>query len=233
LKLCFHVIVFIDELRFDSETLSTCELSVGDFAGRMHAMLMADTMAIFFVILGMMLAFPGLWLLSRGLWPERVTDAAATCSKGLIKPFLVGLPSTVITILAAIVLSNLFGPGGKLAAVGLACFYMVLAHAGIAGFATCIGERLASPADIERPWKATLRGGIVLELSFLLPILGWFVILPVSIIIGCGSALLSLLKFKRRTTATAPSMLSQSTMPPASAAASASDFQIGGPLGMR
>ena len=196
-------------------------------------MLMADTMAIFFVILGVMLAFPGLWLLSRGLWPERVSDAAATCSKGLIKPFLVGLPLTGATILAVVLLSNVLGPMGKLAAVGLVCCYMVLAHAGIAGFATCIGERLASPADIERPWKATLRGGIVLELSFLLPILGWFVILPVSIIIGCGSAILSLFKFKRRATAPAPSMLSQSTMPHASGAAPVSDFQVGGPVGMR
>ena len=194
-------------------------------------MLMADTMAIFFVILGVMLAFPGLWLLSRGLWPERVNNAAATCRTGLIKPFLVGLPLTGATILAAIVLSNMLVPLGKLAAVGLICCYMILAHAGVAGFATCIGERLASPADIERPWKATLRGGIVLELSFLLPIPGWLIILPVSIIIGCGAAALSLLK--RRATVPAPSMLSQSTMPPASAAASVSDFQVGGPVGMR
>ena len=39
-------------------------------------MLMADTMSIFFVILGMMLAFSGLWLLCRGLWPEAVAAAA-------------------------------------------------------------------------------------------------------------------------------------------------------------
>src|SRR4030095_12052952 len=31
-------------------------------------MLMADTMAIFFVILGLLLAFPGLWVLCRVLW---------------------------------------------------------------------------------------------------------------------------------------------------------------------
>ena len=60
-----------------------------------------------------------------------------------------------------------------------------------------IGERLASPADAARPWKATLRGGIVLELSYLLPVLGWFVILPLSIIIGCGAATLSLINLWR------------------------------------
>ena len=194
-------------------------------------MLMADTMAIFFVVLGVMLAFPGLWLLCRGLWPDRVAAAAATCSKGLTKSFLVGLPITGAMILAAVALSNVFGPLGNLGAIGIVCGYMLLAHSGIAGFATCIGQRLTSPADLERPWKATLRGGIVLELAYLLPILGWFVILPVSIIIGCGSATLSFLKFKTRTTI-APSASTLS--PPAmSHGAGVSDFQVGGPVGMR
>ena len=72
-------------------------------------MLMADTMAIFFVILGLLLAFPGLWVLCRGLWPRAVAKAAAVCGKGLIKPFLAGLPLTAVMIFAAAALGNL-GP---------------------------------------------------------------------------------------------------------------------------
>jgi cobalamin synthase len=63
----------------------------------------------------------------------------------------------------------------------------------VAGLATCIGERLASPTDTGRAWQATLRGSIVLVLTYLLPILGWFVIIPASFIVGSGSAVLSLL----------------------------------------
>jgi hypothetical protein len=44
-------------------------------------MLMADTMSIFFVIMGMLLAFSGLWLLCRGLWPGAVEAAAERCVK--------------------------------------------------------------------------------------------------------------------------------------------------------
>jgi hypothetical protein len=69
---------------------------------------------------------------------------------------------------------------------------MVHAHAGVAGLATAIGHRLTSPVDDERPWRSTLRGGVVLELTYLLPILGWFGILPLSIIIGSGAATLAL-----------------------------------------
>jgi hypothetical protein len=159
-------------------------------------MLMADTMAIFFVVLGFLLAFPGLWLLCRGLWPDRVTASAARCDRGLIKPFLAGLPITFLSGVAAIALNNGAGVPGKIAAIMLFCAYLIHAHTGVAGLATCIGERLKSPADRERPWRATLRGGIALELSYLLPVLGWFIILPASFIIGSGAAALSTFRFR-------------------------------------
>src|SRR5262245_11736803 len=159
-------------------------------------MLMADTMAIFFVILGLLLAFPGLWILCRGLWPHAVAKAAAVCGKGLIKPFLAGIPLTVVMIFAAAVLGNL-GPAGKIAAVATVCLYLMIANCGVAGLVTIVGERLEEPAGnfaSQKPWRATLRGSIVLGLASLLPILGWFVILPVAMITGCGANLLSLLQ---------------------------------------
>ncbi|HWP41698.1 MAG TPA: hypothetical protein VNO14_00585 [Blastocatellia bacterium] len=159
-------------------------------------MLMADTMAIFFVVLGFMLAFPGLWLLCRGLWPGRVAASAARCSEGLVKPFLAGLPVTFIFIFAAAALNNLPGVPAKIAALVVLSAYLIHAHAGVAGLATCIGERLKSPSDAERPWRSTLRGAVVLELSYLLPVLGWFIILPFSFIIGAGAAALSMLRFR-------------------------------------
>jgi hypothetical protein len=155
-------------------------------------MLMADTMAIFFVILGLLLAFPGVWLLCRGLWPNTVGGAAQRCRSQLWKTFLVGAPITTLVILFAVVVGKVAGGVGAILAIAILCIFSVLASAGVAGFATCIGERLPSPGDADRPWKATLRGGIVLELSYLLPVLGWFLILPVSLIVGCGAATLAL-----------------------------------------
>jgi hypothetical protein len=156
-------------------------------------MLMADTMAIFFVILGLLLAFPGLWLLCRGLWPRAVANAAAICGKGLIKPFIAGLPVTVVMIFAAAALGNL-GPPGKIAAAATVCLYLMFANCGVAGLTTAVGERLASSIDSQQPWRATLRGGVALGLASLLPILGWFVILPASMTVGCGANLISMLR---------------------------------------
>jgi hypothetical protein len=156
-------------------------------------MLMADTMAIFFVFLGMLLAFSGLWLLCRGLWPEAVAAAAKLCDRRIWPSFLAGIPPTIFMIVLAKILFSVLGPAGKIAGVGVVCLYMLQAHTGVSGLATAIGRRLWSPIDEQRPWRSTLRGGIVLELSYLLPFLGWFVILPASIIIGSGAANLSLL----------------------------------------
>ncbi len=151
-------------------------------------MLMADTMAVFFVILGLLLAFPALWLLMRGLWPPTVTTARDICDRGLVRPFMLGLPGVVMIVLATALMSNV-GTPGKIAAVGLVCFAIVVASCGVSGLATLIGERLSSPADEGREWRATLRGGIILVLTWLLPILGWFVILPLSMTTGLGAAL--------------------------------------------
>src|SRR5260370_31008808 len=138
------------------------------------SMLMADTMLIFFVILGMMLALPALWLFCRGLWPEAVKAAADRCGKRLWSSFLAGLPITIVMIVVVQIVFNVLGPVGKITSVGIVCLYMLQANTGVSGVATSIGRRLASPVDDQRPWRSTLLGGVILELTYLLPFLRSF-----------------------------------------------------------
>lgn len=161
-------------------------------------MLMADTLAIFLVVLGFLLALPGLWLLCAGLWPMAVSRTTDDCRAGLLFPFLVGIPISVLAFFAAAFASNGLGPASGFVSIAIVCFYVLFASVGITGLTTSIGNRLPSPADIERPWKATIRGSIVLELAFLLPLLGWFLLLPSALIIGSGAALRSLIKGMRK-----------------------------------
>lgn len=155
-------------------------------------MLMADTMAIFFSVLGLMLALIGLWLLSHGLWPEKIAQASERSQKSFLKPFLLGLPLTAIATLLFIACNNLLGPLGKIASVGFVCLFMCYTHLGVAALAHRLGRRLAPAQEAEPPWRTTTRGGIVLVLAYLLPIIGWFFILPITFIIGCGLTTLSL-----------------------------------------
>jgi hypothetical protein len=155
-------------------------------------MLMADTMAIFFVVLGLMISLVGLWLLARGLWPKRVTLAAERFERGLVVPFVVGLPIALVAIVSAMVVANLPAKAGGIGAGAILCGFFAFASVGLSGLATCVGRRLASSIDAENPWRATLRGAVVLVAAFLVPILGWFALLPIAVIAGAGAAALAL-----------------------------------------
>jgi len=159
-------------------------------------MLMADTLAIFLVVVGFLLALPGLWLLCLGVWPAAVGHTTDDCSAGLLFPFLVGIPISVLAFFATAFASNGLGPASGFVSIAIICLYVLFSSVGIAGLSTAIGRRLPSPADAERPWKATIRGSVVLELAFLLPILGWFLLLPAALIIGSGAALRSIIRGK-------------------------------------
>ena len=157
-------------------------------------MLMADTMAVFFVVLGLALALVSLTLLTRGLWPDAVHTSAERIQRGLVVPFLVGIPIAGLPILLAAVLAKLAGPVGT--ATGAVILTVVVLHSfiGVAGLATSVGERLSHANDAGRPWHATLRGAVVLVLSGLLPIIGWFVLLPCVFILGSGAATVALFR---------------------------------------
>lgn len=155
-------------------------------------MLMADTMAVFFVILGLALALVSLTLLVRGLWPRAVRISTERIERGLVVPLLVGLPIAFVPIFAAAVSAKLGGPIGTIAGAVILSITVFHAFIGIAGLATCIGQRLASSSDVHRPWRATMRGAVVIVLAGLLPIIGWFVLLPLVFALGTGAASIAL-----------------------------------------
>lgn len=157
-------------------------------------MLFADTMAIFFVILGLLLAFPSLWLLCRALWTEQVIRSSETVG---LKSFFIGIPITAVAVVIVIVVGKLPASFGQIGGVLAFSALFLYAQIGVSGLATYIGNRLPSPADKEKVWRPTLRGAIILSLSWLLPLVGWFLIIPVSVIHGAGATTRSLFPRKK------------------------------------
>ena len=176
-------------------------------------MLVADTFAIALTILGILLSFQGLWLLCRALWPDRTIRSADRCKSNPVLSFVIGLPITGLMMLISGAASAAGGPGQ---AVSLIVFTVWLFYAGIgtAGLATHIGKRLESPIDEFRPWRATLRGGIALSLAYLVPIVGWIVILFGSFVMGAGATTMSFFRTRAERDAAA-------TPPPLDAALAA------------
>ena len=155
-------------------------------------MLMADVMLWTLVIVGFCLAQQGLWLLCRALWPRRLAAATERCATRPVVSFLVGLPVTAAAVAAVAIAGNALGAVGQaLAFAGFIAFW-VYANLGAAAFATYVGQRLTSPADLARPWAATVRGGVALELAWLVPVVGWLGVFPVSIVLGTGAVTLAM-----------------------------------------
>jgi hypothetical protein len=170
-------------------------------------MLMADVMLWTLGIVGFLLAQQGLWLLCRALWPRRLAAATERCRTRPVVSFLVGLPVVAAVITCIVVAGNALGAVGQAVAFGGFILFWIYANLGTAAFATYLGERLTSPADLARPWAATIRGGVAMELAWLVPIVGWIGLLPASIVMGTGAVTLALFNRKpaiREAEATVP-----------------------------
>jgi hypothetical protein len=88
-------------------------------------------------------------------------------------------------------LSNGANGAAKLVGALVLSVPILLALGGSGGFALRIGAGLALPLDEQAPWRRVLRGGTVLALCFLLPLVGWFLVLPWALVSGVGAAILA------------------------------------------
>lgn len=159
-------------------------------------MILADTMLWFFVIVGLLISFNGIWLMSQAMWTLTVQRAVEIHRHSMWKSFFIGLPIIAIGVIAFLKLSDSKnGLAGLIGILLISCLF-ILSSVGVAGIAALFGERLAGEARPEPLWKMTLRGGCVLALSYLFPIAGWIVILPVSLIVGCGATVRALWRMK-------------------------------------
>jgi hypothetical protein len=151
-------------------------------------MIVADVLAITFTFIGFFITLTAVWLLFGAFWPNVVGRAQERCHKNPYKTFLVGVGVTAVFTLLVTGLAAVAPPLSMLL-FAFASGYSLL---GLSGLARFVGTRLPSSIDASSPWRTHLRGSIVLELTFLFPILGWIMIFPMALIVGCGAATLAL-----------------------------------------
>jgi hypothetical protein len=156
-------------------------------------MTMADVLAVTLVILGLLLTLPAVWLLMRALFPAAVARSRDRIASRPVVSFLAGIVPAAVLFGVSLALLGQAGPAGKAAGFVLFVGGVLLASLGLAGFATIVGERLPSAADEGRPWRGLVRGAACLELSFLLPVIGWFGLLPLAAVTALGAAVLAIL----------------------------------------
>lgn len=144
-------------------------------------MLFSTVLIWLLVAVAFVVALPALWLLARGLWPEKVERQRVVAGRGLFRCFLIGLGPLIAGVILIAVLSKLPQMGALAVLVGGALIAWGFMGAG--GIAALIGERLWPQIE---PWRQTKHGGLTIMCCALLPIVGWAVLLPLIAIIGWG-----------------------------------------------
>lgn len=154
-------------------------------------MIMADVLTWFLLILGALLVFIAHWLGAYGLFPTLVDGAAERYSRRPVAATFLGLAVLLPVLVVTTVLSKL-NPALGVVALLILTVPVLFALLGSAGLALRVGAGLTSPSDAAQPWRRVLRGGIVLALVFLLPVIGWFVVMPWALVSGIGASLMAM-----------------------------------------
>ena len=167
---------------------------------------LADVFTFLFVILGFIIVYVGYWLMAAGLFPSLVERCSGHWDRP-VKTTLVG----ALTFVPAVVLGFLISskaPGAvlKVMGIGIVLLAALAALFGSAGLALRIGRGLKSARDEQEPWRVVMRGGIVLALTFVMPFLGTFLLMPFAFISGAGAFVLTCLRGRQPALAPAPEM---------------------------
>ena len=156
---------------------------------------LADVFTVVFIILGFVIVFVGYWLMAAGLFPKMAERCAEQLGRAPFKTTLLGL--VTFGPLLAIgfgISSKAPNAAGKMFGLGIVLFASLAALFGSAGLALRIGSGLPSAVDAQAPWRRVLRGGIVLGLTFVMPFLGTFLVMPLALVSGFGAFLIGICK---------------------------------------
>lgn len=147
----------------------------------------AVVFAVVFALAGFALALAGGMMTAHGLLPE-FTERCRDRLQRPIRAFFAGIATAIATLVLMGVWKALGGLGQVLMLVTGAGLFL-LAVTGMAGLMLRIAERADRYGG---SWRARRRAATVLALSWLLPVAGTFVLLPVCLLTGAGAAVLSL-----------------------------------------
>jgi hypothetical protein len=155
-------------------------------------MIMADVFKIVFLVLGTLLVLVSYWLASAALFPDWIARTRGVYDARPVQATLLGLAVAVPLGVSGVGVAT-SGPNAVIRIIGglIVSIPILLALGGSSGMALRIGAGLALPEDERAPWRRVLRGGVVLSLTFLLPVVGWFVVFPWALVSGVGAALMA------------------------------------------
>ena len=165
-------------------------------------MTIGDVLAVVGFIAGVCLS---LWVLLIGvalLFEAKAGAARRVLEQEAGRTFGLGIVLLLPLGFAAIALIN---APGALKVLGFALIAVLLATSllGGAGLALLMGERTAAQDEKMSSFTALSRGAGMMAIAWLFPVLGWFLVAPVSVITGLGAGAKVLWKRRQKKEAVA------------------------------
>ena len=158
---------------------------------------MADISAIFFILLIIGIAFPAMLTAWWLLFPAVISRAQTRVDKTPMQTFWMGLAIVIAATIPIVILLALpFGPAKFIGWVLLAAA-VAFSTIGSAGIAAHLGARLTNQSAFS-PLNGFIRGAVILELTAFFPVLGWFFIWPLMLIMAFGATGFALLNWVPR-----------------------------------
>jgi uncharacterized membrane protein len=160
-------------------------------------MIVADILMWFLLIAGTYVVINAYWLATQGLFPLFVDRCRERLRRSPVNVFLFGLGGTVPGVVIGVALFRAASPVAKFTGATLLLLLVLIGLMGSAGLAAQVGIGLGAYPDERTSWRRVWRGGLVLGLTFILPLIGWLLILPGTLILGTGAMMQSLRRDRR------------------------------------
>ncbi|MGD8632741.1 MAG: hypothetical protein PVF85_04165 [Anaerolineales bacterium] len=158
---------------------------------------MADVYAVFGTLIALAIAYPGLLLAWRMIFPDFVSRARSRVAVSAWASLGLGVAAGLPVVIASIFLISLPAPFIRLVGAILAVFALTLASLGAAGLTSVMGERLNDlPGGHYSAPGAQVRAAVALELAAVFPFIGWLLVLPLGTLTCFGAGVYSLFSRK-------------------------------------
>ncbi|MCF6277201.1 MAG: hypothetical protein L3J16_00405 [Anaerolineales bacterium] len=165
---------------------------------------MADVQMIFGILLLLGIAFPGMLTAWWLLFPATVERAQTRLDESPWKSFWLGLGILFIVTIPVGILLSAGGGVGQFFGWTLIAVVLTASGIGAAGISAKMGVLLEKRSDGISPASAFVRGAVALELAAIFPLVGWFIVIPLAIVLSMGATAFALLRWMPREKKFAP-----------------------------
>lgn len=151
---------------------------------------------ILFLHIGVILVVTAYFGLGAALIPRITQRARIRFGRRPWLPMLIGVAISLPWVVASLVLLNLDAAAIKFAGAAIGCLWILLGLIGGAGIAQHVGSGGTAGAG-PVTWVQTVRGALFISLTWVLPLVGWLVMLPLTLAAGIGCLVMGLVPLPR------------------------------------